>query len=59
MCIGKNIAMIQIYKFITGFYRHFSAELTYPDRQWSVVGNWVTKQTQMDMLITPLTMARD
>nr|AVY05537.1 cytochrome P450 monooxygenase [Nodulisporium sp.] len=54
MCIGKNIAMIQIYKFITGFYRHFSAELTDPGRQWNVVGNWVTKQTGMDMLVTPL-----
>ncbi|KAI1138396.1 benzoate 4-monooxygenase cytochrome P450 [Hypoxylon sp. FL0543] len=54
MCIGKNIAMIQIYKFITGFYLHFSAELTDPGRQWNVVGNWVTKQTGMDMLVTPL-----
>ncbi|KAI1442488.1 benzoate 4-monooxygenase cytochrome P450 [Annulohypoxylon stygium] len=54
MCIGKNIAMVQIYKFITGFYRHFSAKLTHPEQDWNVVGNWVTKQTGMDMLVTQL-----
>ncbi|KAI0010205.1 benzoate 4-monooxygenase cytochrome P450 [Xylariaceae sp. FL0662B] len=54
MCIGKNIAMMQICKFITEFYRHFDAELTHPEKNWHVVGNWVTKQTDMNMLVTHL-----
>jgi hypothetical protein len=52
MCIGKNIAMMQIYKFVTEFYRHFASELASPETHWHVVGNWVTKQTEMDMLVT-------
>ncbi|KAF2676486.1 cytochrome P450 [Lentithecium fluviatile CBS 122367] len=51
-CIGMNIAMMQICKFISEFYRHFDARLAHPEKEWQVVGNWVTKQTEMDMLIT-------
>ncbi|KAK0635963.1 hypothetical protein B0T17DRAFT_517757 [Bombardia bombarda] len=54
MCIGKNIAMMQMCKFIVEFYRHFEVELSHPEREWHFVGNWVTKQTDMDMLVTPL-----
>lgn len=48
--------MMQIYKFVTAFYSHFRAVLADPNKEWEVVGNWVTKQTQMDMLVTPLKM---
>ncbi|RYC62500.1 hypothetical protein CHU98_g3725 [Xylaria longipes] len=34
------------------FYRHFQGKLAEPEKEWHVVGNWVTKQTEMDMLIT-------
>ncbi|PHH64517.1 hypothetical protein CDD81_4296 [Ophiocordyceps australis] len=54
MCIGKNIAMMQIYKFITEFYRHFTCKLVAPDKDWHVIGNWVTKQTGMDMFVMQL-----
>ncbi|TRX98039.1 hypothetical protein FHL15_001249 [Xylaria flabelliformis] len=52
MCIGKNIAMMQLYKFITEFYRNYKVKLAEPEKEWHVVGNWVTKQTGMDMLLT-------
>ncbi|KAI1095697.1 benzoate 4-monooxygenase cytochrome P450 [Rostrohypoxylon terebratum] len=55
MCIGKNIAMMQIYKFTAEFYRRFKAELADPKKDWHVTGNWVTKQREMDMLIRPAT----
>jgi cytochrome P450 len=58
MCIGKNIAMMQIHKFITEFYRHFTAELAAPEKDWHVIGNWVTKQTEMDMLVTQSKLGR-
>ncbi|KAI1162161.1 benzoate 4-monooxygenase cytochrome P450 [Nemania serpens] len=51
MCIGKNIATMQLFKFISEFYRHFEAQLAHPEKEWHVIGNWVTKQTQMDMLL--------
>lgn len=40
MCIGKNTTMMQICKSI---YRQFDAELTHPEKEWHVVGKWVTK----------------
>ncbi|KAK7993614.1 hypothetical protein PG989_006995 [Apiospora arundinis] len=51
MCIGKNIAMMQICKFIAEFYRNFEAKLVHPEREWHVIGNWVTKQTHMDITL--------
>lgn len=52
MCIGKNIAMMQLCKFISEFYRNFQAKLVEPEKEWHVIGNWVTKQTGMDMYLT-------
>lgn len=52
MCIGRNIAMMQIGKMVVEFYRRFDAVLTHPERSWSVMGGWVTKQTDMNMLVT-------
>ncbi|KAI0399660.1 benzoate 4-monooxygenase cytochrome P450 [Xylaria palmicola] len=52
MCIGKNIAMMQLCKFLSEFYRRFEAKLAEPEKDWDVIGNWVTKQTGMDMYLT-------
>lgn len=52
MCIGKNLAMMQIYKFTAEFYRHFAVTLAHPEQDWNVTGNWVAKQSNMDMLVT-------
>lgn len=52
MCVGKNLAIMQVYKFTAEFYRHLDARLVCPEKQWHVVGNWVTKQSDMDMLLT-------
>ncbi|KAF7862479.1 hypothetical protein EAF04_007352 [Stromatinia cepivora] len=54
MCIGRNIAMMQISKLVVEFYRRFDAVLTHPQREWSVMGGWVTKQTDMNMLVTSI-----
>ncbi|KAI0973508.1 benzoate 4-monooxygenase cytochrome P450 [Xylaria arbuscula] len=52
MCIGKNIAMIQLFKFLAEFYSNFTAVLVDEKQEWHVVGNWVTKQTGMDMYVS-------
>ncbi|KAH9908161.1 benzoate 4-monooxygenase cytochrome P450 [Xylariomycetidae sp. FL2044] len=52
MCIGKNIAMVQLFKFLAEFYRNFTAVLADEKQEWHVVGNWVTKQTGMDMVVS-------
>ena len=52
-CIGRNIAMLQIGKLVVEFYRRFDAALADPEKKWKVHGSWVTKQTDMDMIVTP------
>ncbi|TVY17350.1 Pisatin demethylase [Lachnellula arida] len=40
MCIGRNIAMMQIGKFMVEFYRNFNATFTHPEEDWHVSGGW-------------------
>ncbi|KAI1389365.1 benzoate 4-monooxygenase cytochrome P450 [Hypoxylon trugodes] len=51
-CIGKNIAIMMISKLVVEFYRLYDAGLANPQRGWNVHGSWVTKQTEMDMIIS-------
>ncbi|KAI0191915.1 cytochrome P450 oxidoreductase [Astrocystis sublimbata] len=55
-CIGRNIAMMVICKVVVEFCRRFDATLASPPpkNEWKVHGSWVTKQTEMDMIITQL-----
>lgn len=46
--------MMQMGKLVVEFYRHFDAQLAHPEREWKVHGSWVTKQSEMDMVVTPL-----
>jgi cytochrome P450 len=51
-CIGQNIAMIQIHKVAAAFIWRFDIHLAQPDRSWKVMGSWVTKQSDMDMVVS-------
>ncbi|KAI1463443.1 benzoate 4-monooxygenase cytochrome P450 [Daldinia caldariorum] len=53
-CIGKNIAMLMVSKLVMEFYRRYDAALAHPEKGWRVHGSWVTKQTEMDMVISRL-----
>ncbi|KAL4966093.1 cytochrome P450 [Aspergillus stella-maris] len=53
-CIGQHIAMIQITNVVAEFFYRFSISLANPEKAWKVTGSWVTKQTDMDMIVTPL-----
>ena len=46
--------MIMITKLIFEFYRRYDAALACPKRDWKVHGSWVTKQTEMDMIVRRL-----
>ena len=54
-CIGKNIAMMVLRKLTIEFYRRFDAELENPEKPWKVHGGWVTRQTDMNMIVKFLT----
>lgn len=43
--------MMMITKVVFEFYRRYDAVLEHPEREWVVHGSWVTKQTNMDMVV--------
>ncbi|KAI1751875.1 cytochrome P450 [Xylaria castorea] len=54
-CIGKNLAMMQLTKIIVELYRNFEITLAQPDKEWKISGGWLTRQTEMDMILTKRT----
>lgn len=44
--------MMEITKLIVELYRNFDIELPDADHEWDVGGNWLTTQTNMDMIFT-------
>lgn len=51
-CIGKNLAMMQLTKIIVELYRNFEITLANPDKDWTVSGGWLTRQSDMDVVLT-------
>ncbi|KAK6005955.1 hypothetical protein QM012_006365 [Aureobasidium pullulans] len=51
-CIGRNLAMMQLTKIIVELYRNFDITLADPNKDWSVSGGWLTRQSEMDMILT-------
>lgn len=44
--------MMQISKVIVELYRNYEIELADPSKEWQVSGGWLTRQTQMDMIVS-------
>ncbi|RAL65562.1 hypothetical protein DID88_005236 [Monilinia fructigena] len=51
-CIGKNVAMLQMLPIIVELYRHFDFNPADAQKDWHVSGTWITRQTQMDMIVS-------
>jgi cytochrome P450 len=52
LCIGKNIAMLELTKFITEFFRRYEVELVDPKR-WKLRPGWLVVQTGLDVRLNP------
>lgn len=44
--------MMQLTKIIVELYRNFDITLESPDKEWVVSGGWLTRQTEMEMILT-------
>jgi cytochrome P450 len=51
-CIGRNLAMMQLTKIIVELYRNFDIKLADPDKEWTVSGGWLTRQSNMEAVLT-------
>ena len=45
-CIGKNIALVELNKWIAQFFRHFDAEIVTPERPFKVRSFWFATQEE-------------
>ena len=50
-CLGKNISLLEIYKLVPSFLRHFDLKLTHPDREWRTHNAWFIRQLDFDVMI--------
>lgn len=45
-CVGKNIALVEVHKFIAQFFRHFDAKVLNEDRPWVTKSQWFSIQKE-------------
>ncbi|GAD99962.1 hypothetical protein NECHADRAFT_55911 [Paecilomyces variotii No. 5] len=45
-CVGKNIALVEVHKFIAQFFRHFDAIVTNKERPWATKSQWFSIQKE-------------
>ncbi|KKY29023.1 putative cytochrome p450 [Phaeomoniella chlamydospora] len=50
-CLGKNISLLEIYKLVPSFLRHYDLMLAKPDREWRTHNAWFVRQLDFDVLI--------
>ena len=43
-CIGKHLAMVEMYKFVAQFVHHFDIEVVNKERPWSTRSQWFAFQ---------------
>jgi hypothetical protein len=43
--------MMQLMKIIVEIYRNFDVKLADPKKEWRVSGGWLTRQTDMNMIL--------
>lgn len=51
-CVGKNLAMMELNKIVVELYRHYNVILANPEMPWKISGHWITRQSDMDMILT-------
>ncbi|CAK7217425.1 hypothetical protein SCUCBS95973_003147 [Sporothrix curviconia] len=49
-CLGKNIALLEMYKLVPSFLRRFEVQLT-TDENWDLHNNWFVKPRKFDVKI--------
>ncbi|KAI0528457.1 cytochrome P450 [Xylaria digitata] len=48
-CVGRNLATVEMYKYIAQFFRNFDAEFVRPDRPWETKSQWFSFQRDFNV----------
>lgn len=49
VCVGQNIALVEVHKFIAQFVRKFNMKLAEPDKLWSTKSQWFAMQSDFSV----------
>ncbi|CZT17471.1 related to pisatin demethylase [Ramularia collo-cygni] len=52
MCIGRNLALVEVHKFLGQFLRDFDVAFEDPEKPWRLHSQWFAVQSDMRMKIT-------
>ncbi|KAM0335135.1 hypothetical protein ACHAQA_000175 [Verticillium albo-atrum] len=48
VCIGRNLANLEVYKIVATLIQRYEIELVDPSREWKVTGSWFPRQHGLD-----------
>jgi cytochrome P450 len=48
VCIGRNFALMEVYKMVATLVNRFDIEIVDPNREWEVTGSWFLRQKGLD-----------
>lgn len=51
-CLGKNVALLQVYKVVATMVGRYDIELASPEKDWQVTGSWFPRHAGIDVKIT-------
>jgi cytochrome P450 len=52
ICIGKHIAIMQVFKVVATLVRRYHMELVEPEKEWHVVNSWFVRQTGLKVRLS-------
>ncbi|KAK3306759.1 cytochrome P450 [Chaetomium strumarium] len=45
VCIGRHLALVEVYKLVATLLNRYDMELAHPEREWTVTNRWFARQT--------------
>ncbi|ETN41001.1 uncharacterized protein HMPREF1541_02933 [Cyphellophora europaea CBS 101466] len=53
MCVGRNIALVEVHKFIAQLFHHFDVQVCDMERPWRIKSFWFAYQHDFQCVLTP------
>lgn len=52
ICIGKHLALVEVYKVIATLVTRYKIELAHPDQDWKVINSWFMRQEGLEVRLS-------
>ena len=51
VCLGRNIAMLELHKLLPALLMRYEIKLARPEREWRIRNGWLVRQEGLDVLL--------